>query len=167
MGKLWTEIRDWKRHWKLSRFFQVLIFGLAASLFDSGTDFNFVWSVPEACHAACGNITECSVQDFDLAQVSSPCGMFPHKELERLTYTYIAFPGFFLGYSGLQSLVVALINKCWRGELHRIVRGSAKAFAVALEFSLCVGFLLVDRAPTYKPSNKALPADTGTTEIKQ
>ena len=119
VGKLWGEMRDWRKHWKLSRFLQVLIFGLATSLFDSGTDFNFVWKVPEACHAACGNITECSTQDFDPAQVSSPCGMFHYKEVERLTYTYIAFPGFFLGYSGLQSLVVALVNN-W-GDLLRSV----------------------------------------------
>ena len=90
MGKLWSEIKDWKKHWKLSRFFQVLIFGLAVSLFDTGTDFNFVWNVPAKCHAACSNITECSEQDFDFAQVSSPCGMFHYKEVERLTYTYIA-----------------------------------------------------------------------------
>lgn len=141
LGKLWTEIRDWKKHWKLSRFFQVLIFGLAASLFDSGTDFNFAWTVPEECHAAGDNITECSAQDFDLAQVSSPCGMFHYKEVERLTYTYIAFPGFFLGYSGLQSLAAALFNKCWRGKVHRSVRGLAGALAVALECSLFLGLI--------------------------
>ena len=139
LGKLWTEMRDWRKHWKLSRFFQVLIFGLGVSLFDSGTDFNFAWTVPEECHAAGDNITECSAQDFDLAQVSSPCGMFHYKEVERLTYTYIAFPGFFLGYSGLQSLVAALVNKCWRGKVHRSVRGLAGALAVALECSLFVG----------------------------
>ena len=86
---------------------------------------------------------------------------------DSLTPSLPSLPGLLLGFVTLHSLLTALINKCWRGELHRIVRGSAKAFAVALEFSLCVGFLLVDRAPTYKPSNKALPADTGTTEIKQ
>ena len=47
--KLWREIKDWRKHWKLSRFFNVLILGLAASLADSATDFNFTWSVPEAC----------------------------------------------------------------------------------------------------------------------
>ena len=139
VGKLWSEIRDWRKHWRLSRFLQVLIFGLAASLFDTGTDFNFAWKVPEACHAAVGNITECNAQDFDIALVSSPCGMFHYKEVERLTYTYIAFPGFFLGYSGLQSLIAALVNKCWRGEVHGSIRGLAGAFAAALEFSLFLG----------------------------
>ena len=87
MEKLWREMKDWRKHWKLSRFFQVLIFGLAASLFDSGTDFNFVWNVPEECHV--GNITECDF-DFDFAQVNSPCGMFHYKCVESLAYTYIA-----------------------------------------------------------------------------
>ena len=40
VGKLWGEMREWRKHWKLSRFLQVLIFGLAASLFDFGTDLN-------------------------------------------------------------------------------------------------------------------------------
>ena len=140
MKRLWTEIRDWRKHWKLSRFFQVLIFGLAVSLFDTGTDFNFVWNVPEECHAA--NITECSEQDFDFAQVSSPCGMFHYKEVERLTYTFIAFPGFFLGFSALQNLVASLISKCWRGEIHRSVRWLASVLAVALECSLFFGLVL-------------------------
>ena len=142
VGKLWSEMRDWRKHWKLSRFFEVLIFGLAASLFDTGTDFNFVWNVPEACHTAVGNITECGVQDFDLAQISSPCGMYHYKEVERLTYTYIAFPGFFLGYSGLQNLVAALVNKCWGGQVHRIVHGLAGALAAALECSIFLGLAL-------------------------
>ena len=141
MGELLSEIKDWKKHWKLSRFFHVLIFGLATSLFDSGTDFNFAWSVPETCGL---NTTECSVQDFDLARVSSPCGKFQYKAVERLTYTYIAFPGFFLGYSGLQSLVAALINKCWRDVQGR-VRLLAGTFAVALEWSLFVGLFLAAR----------------------
>ena len=143
---MWGEIRDWRKHWKLSRFLQVLIFGLAASLFDTGTDFNFVWNVPEACHAASGNITECSVQDFDIAQVSSPCGMFHYKEVERLTYTYIAFPGFFLGYSCLQNLIAALVNKCWRGEVHGSVRGLAAALGVPLVSKSAVFLNIVQNA---------------------
>jgi len=55
---------------------------------------------------------------------------------------FVAFPGLFLGFAGLQSLVAALINKCWRGEAHRIVYTLTKAFAVALEFSLFVGLLM-------------------------
>ena len=145
MGKLWSEMKEWRKHWKLSRFFSVLILGLAASLFDSGTDFNFAWSLPVDCDW--GNTTDfCSVQDFDIIRLSSPCGLFHYKKVERLNYTFIAFPGLLLGFASLQSLLTALINKCLRGKVHRIVRGLAKAFAVALHCSLFVGLLL---AATY------------------
>ena len=143
MENLWREMKEWRKHWKLSRFFNVLIFGLAASLFDSGTDFNFVWSLPANCDGGNATDTECSVQDFDLILLSSSCGLIHHKNLERLTYTFIAFPGVFLGFASLQSLLTGLINKCWKGEVHRIVRGIAKAFAGTLEFSLFVGLLLI------------------------
>ena len=39
MGALWREMKEWRQHWKLSRFFYVLILDLAASLVDSATDF--------------------------------------------------------------------------------------------------------------------------------
>ena len=136
-------MKEWRKHWKLSRFFNVLIFGLAASLFDSGTDFNFVWNLPANCNWGNATDTECSVQDFDLILLSSSCGLIHHKKLERLTYTFIAFPGLLLGFASLQSLLTRLINKCWKGEVHRIVRGIAKAFAGTLEFSLFVGLLLI------------------------
>ena len=140
VGELWKEMKEWPKHWKLSTFFNVLILGLAASLFDSGTDFNFVWSLPADCDW--GNATDhCKVQDFDNIPLSSPCGLLHFKEVERLTYTFIAFPGLFLGFATLQSLLAALINKCCGGEVHRIVRGLPKAFAVALEFSVFAGLL--------------------------
>ena len=135
-GKLWKEIKDWRKHWKLSRFFYVLILGLATSLFDSGTDFYFAWSVPEACGL---DKPECSEHTFDLARVSSPCGRYPFKNIERATYTIIAFPGFILGFCGLQSLIAALINKCWRGEINGNVHVLAGAFAAALQFFLLAG----------------------------
>ena len=113
--KLWKEIKDWKEHWKLSRFFYVLLLGLAVSVFDSGTDFIFAWSVPEACGQ---NTPECGKHHFDLASI---CGIFHYKNIERSAFTFIALPGFFLGFSGLQSLAAALIKKCWRGEVHRCV----------------------------------------------
>ena len=142
MGELWKEMKDWRKYWKLGKFFQVLFLGLAASLFDSGTDFNFAWSVPTACN----NRSGCSEEEnFDLDGVTSPCGRVPYKVVERLTYTFIAFPAFSLGFSGLQRLVVALINKCWRGKVHRIVQWFAGSFAVAVELSLIVGLSAVAR----------------------
>ena len=131
----------------MSRFFYVLILGLAASLADSATDFNFTWSVPEACGS---NTTECSLQSFDiLAHLSSPCGMFHYKKVERVSYTFIAFPGFFLGYSGIKSLLVALINRCWKGEVHKIVRRLVNALVAALKFSLMVGLFLGARSNSW------------------
>ena len=142
MGELWKEMKEWRKHWQLGKFFKILFLGLAASLFDSATDFNFAWSVP----AACGNRDECSVEEnFDLSFVSTPCGRVNYKAVERLTYTFIAFPAFSLGFSTLQSLVVTLVNKCWRGKVNRIVEWSAATFAVAVELSLFVGLLSMAR----------------------
>ena len=70
MGELWMEVKDWRKHWKLSRFFFALTLGLATSLFDFGADFNFAWSVPEDCR----NTTASGMQSFKKAFVSSPCG---------------------------------------------------------------------------------------------
>ena len=50
VGKLLSEMKDWRKHWKLSSFFRVLVLGLVASLADSGTDLNFAWSLPAACN---------------------------------------------------------------------------------------------------------------------
>mgnify|MGYP007015440702 CR=1 FL=1 len=41
VGELWKEMKEWRKHWKLSTFFNVLVLGLVASLFDSGTDIIF------------------------------------------------------------------------------------------------------------------------------
>ena len=131
-------MKEWKQHWKLSRFFYVLILGLAASLVDSATDFNFAWSVPEDCRL---NTTEYSVEQFDIAYVSSPCGMFVSENVERLTYTYIAYPGFLLGFSALHTLVRGLFTRCWGRKVHGIIRLLASTFAVALEVSLFLGLL--------------------------
>ena len=109
--KLWKEVKEWRSHWKWRKFLNSLFLGLAISLFDSVTDFNFAWSVPQDCR----NTTNSSVKPFDKVYVSSPCGLLYYKNVERLTYTYIAYPGFFLAFDGLNSLSWGLITKC-RGE---------------------------------------------------
>ena len=106
--KLWKEVKEWRSNWRWSRFVYVLVLGLGASLFDSLTDFNFAWSVPEDCR----NTTNSSEKPFDKVYVSSPCGLLYYKNVERLTYTYIAYPGFFLAFEGLRSLVGGLIINC-------------------------------------------------------
>ena len=98
--KLWKEIKEWRNHWELRRFFEVLFLGVATSLFDSGTDFNFAWSVPYDCRTTNKSI----LGRFDTS-TPNPCGHLYYKNVERLTYTYIAYPGFFLAFEGLRSLV--------------------------------------------------------------
>ena len=39
--KLWKEVKEWRSHWKWRKFLNALFLGLAISLFDSVTDFNF------------------------------------------------------------------------------------------------------------------------------
>ena len=101
MQKLWKEVKEWRSNWRWSRFVYVLVLGLGASLFDSLTDFNFAWSVPEDCR----NTTNSSEKPFDKVYVSSPCRLLYYKNVERLTLTYIAYPGFFLPFDGLNSRV--------------------------------------------------------------
>ena len=137
MGELWRELKGWRKHWKLRDFFVALIFGLATSLFDFGADFNFAWSVPEDCQ----NTTATNLQSFDKAFVSSPCGLLYYKNVERTTFTYIAFPGFLLVFSSTCNLIKGLVFRHRGRELHAAVRGLGRAFSVALEVSLIAALL--------------------------
>ena len=117
----------------------MLVFGLVTSAFDFGTDFNFAWSVPKDCE----NTTANGSQPFDKIFVSSPCGLLYYKNVERLTYTYIAYPGFFLTLDGLRSLVSGLVTKCTKGkEVNGMFTKLGSFFAVALEVSIAVGLLV-------------------------
>ena len=42
------------------------------------------------------------MKPFDKVHVSSPCGLLYYKNVERLTYTYIAYPGFLLAFDDLE-----------------------------------------------------------------
>ena len=136
--KLWKEVKEWRSHWSWSRFLNALVLGLAVSLFDSVTDFNFARSVPEDCR----NTTNSSVKPFDKVYVSSPCGLLYYKNVERLTYTYIAYPGFLLAFDGLRNLVWGLVTKCWGKEVDGIFGKLAHFLAIALEVSLVMGLLV-------------------------
>ena len=81
LQKLCKEVKEWRSHWRWSRFLNALVLGFAVSLFDSVTDFNFARSVPEDCR----NTTNSSVKPFDKVYVSSPCGLLYYKNVERLT----------------------------------------------------------------------------------
>ena len=116
--ELWRELKEWRKHWNPRKFLVGLIFGLATSLFDFGADFNFAWSVPEDCQ----NTTATNLQSFDKAFVSSPCGLLYYKNVERTTFTYIAFPGFLLVFSSTCSLIKGLVFRHRGRELHAAVR---------------------------------------------
>ena len=68
--KLWREVKEWRIHWRWTRFLYVLVTGLAFALFDAVTDFNFARSVSKDCR----NTTDSSRKPFDKVYVSSPCG---------------------------------------------------------------------------------------------
>ena len=111
----------------------MLVFGLATSVFDFGTDFNFAWSVPRDCE----NTTANGSQPFDKIFVSSPCGLLYYKNVERLSYTYIAYPGLFLAFNAVHLLVK------WQFQDGKtICQRLTKAFLVVLEVSLVVGLLV-------------------------
>ena len=101
---LWKETKDWRQHWKLSKFLQALFLGLAASIFDLATDFHFARSVEEDCGYG-GN---------EVFNFSSPCGSVHFKNVERVTYTFIAFPGVLMGFATVHNIVRELIGKCWK-----------------------------------------------------
>ena len=138
LQKLCKEVKEWRSHWRWSRFLNALVLGLAVSLFDSVTDFNFARSVPEDCR----NTTNSSVKPFDKVFVSSPCGLLYYKNVERLTYTYIAYPGFLLAFDGLRNLVWGLVTKCSGKEVDGIFGKLAHFLAIALEVSLVMGLLV-------------------------
>ena len=137
--ELWRELKEWRKHWNPRNFIVGLIFGHATSLFDFGADFNFAWSVPEDCQNTTATATD--LQSFDKVFVSSPCGLLYYKNVERTTFTYIVFPGFFLGFSSTRGLVKGLVSRCIPCEPHIIVKGMGRAFAVALEVSLAACLL--------------------------
>ena len=129
-------MKEWRSHWKWRKFLNALFLGLAVSLFDSVTDFNFAWSVPQDCR----NTNNSSVKPFDEVYVSSPCGLLYYKNVERLTFTYIAYPGFFFAFDDLDSLVWGLITKCRGEEAEGKIR--QLGHFLALEVFLAVALLV-------------------------
>ena len=82
------------------------------------------------------------MKPFDKVYVSSPCGLLYYKNVERLTYTYIAYPGFFLAFDGLRNLVWGLIEKCWGEKVDGVFAKLAHFLAIGLEVSFAVGILI-------------------------
>ena len=123
MRIIWKEMKEWKKHWSWGRFFLVLTFGLGASLFDFGSDFNFAWSVEDDC-----GFDETKSYDFD-----SPCGSVHYKNVERLTFTFIAFPGILLGFAAIHRVAKELVKLCQGGEAQGVGLGVARATIIAFE----------------------------------
>ena len=134
ISKLWKEVKDWRTNWTWVAFFKALFLGLAASLFDSATDLNFAWSVP----VDCANTTITS-KPFEVAHISSTCGLMFYKNVQRLTFTFIAYPGFLfaLGDHGITGLVKRSLGRKAEGLIGKF----GQVFDVALELSTCITLL--------------------------
>ena len=131
-SKIWRELKDWKSNWKKSTFFKALVFGLAASLFDCGSDFYFAWTVPEDCRHREG--AGINLRTHFL----TPCGTLNFKGVEAFTYTAIALPGILLGISGIQRLLRHIVSRCYPGQIHWCIRGMANTILLAGEHLFCV-----------------------------
>ena len=133
-SKLWEEVKDWRTNWTWVGFFKALLLGLAASFFDSATDFNFAWSVP----VDCANTTLAS-KPFKVAYISSTCGLMFYKNVQRLTFTFIAYPGFLfaLGDHG----ITGLIKRCWGTKAQGLVGKLGHVLEVILEHFTYIALL--------------------------
>ena len=133
-SKLWEEVKDWRTNWTWVGFFKALLLGLAASFFDSATDFNFPWSVP----VDCANTTLAS-KAFKVAYIFSTCGLMFYKNVQRLTFTFIAYPGFLfaLGDRG----ITGLVKRCWGTKAQGLVGKLGHVLAVILELPTCIALL--------------------------
>ena len=131
--ELWREVKEWRKFWDWRRLFQVLFLGLAASLFDSLTDFNFARSIETDC-----NTTDRRLKPFDRNFVSSPCGLIYYKAVERLTYVIIAYPGIYLGFDCLLILSREMTRRCWSRELQGITSKIGKTVLRTFEIVLVV-----------------------------
>ena len=132
MTVLWREVRDWRKYWDTKTFWKVVLFSFVFSLLDTGTDFNFAWSVPKDC-PKWHNLTQIS----DV--MSGPCGIVKPQNVELLTYFFIAAPGLLLGFSALQQLFADLMP-C--RKTHLGVRILANVAAVSVQITLSFGLFV-------------------------
>ena len=128
MRMIWKEMKEWRKHWSCGIFFLGLVFGLGVSLFDFGTDFNFAWSVEE----------DCGFEETERYNFDSPCGSVHYKNAERLTFTFIAYPGIFLSFAAIHRVVKELVSWCQGGEVQGL--GQRLARVAVISFEVCVFF---------------------------
>ena len=130
---MWRELRDWRQHWSTPRFFQALVFGLLFTLLDTGSDFSFAWTVPDECPSW-------NASKFRREDLSTPCGLISPKNVEFLTFTFIALPGILLGFSALQSLLRGLAARCCSGrQISENLKAVANLIALLIQGSLSAG----------------------------
>ena len=129
---LWKEARDWRKHWDTKTFWKVVLLTFTFSLLDTGSDFYFAWSVPKDC-PEWHNLTQIS------EVMSGPCGIIKPKNVELLTYFFIAAPGLLLGFSALQQLLADLMHI---GKAHQGVRLLVNIVAVSVEIILFFGLFV-------------------------
>ena len=131
--ELWREVKEWRKFWDWRKFFQVLFYGLAASLFDSLTDFNFAQSVETDC-----NTTDRRLKPFDRNFVSSPCELIYYKAVQRFTYVIVAYPWIYLGFDCLPFLAKEIIRRCWGTEVQGITQKIGSTLSRTVEVFLVV-----------------------------
>ena len=141
MGELWGEVKEWRKFWDRYRFFQVLFLGLAASLFDSLTDFNFAQSVETDCNTT-DRWLNSTTTPFDRSFVSSPCGLMYYKTVERLTYIFICYPTIYLWFDYLPSLAKEMMRRCCGSEMQGITPKIGAAISRTVEVFLCVALYI-------------------------
>ena len=136
-GALWRELKDWRKHWSTRKFFQGLFLGLVFTLLDTGTDFNFAWSVPSECPVdqTPGNF--------------SFCGPLHPKQVELFTYVFISNPALWVGLTSIFNLLWEVISQCCGGQVHRVVKASAEAFAILIQVSFTSGVFFAAASYSY------------------
>ena len=112
----WKEVKEWRRHWTTRSFLKALFLGFVFSLFDTGTDLNFAWSVP----------TDCPSENFSDPFNTSSCGMIHPRKVEFLSYTYIALPGVLFCFSACSSPLKGQLCGCFGEKVLQLLGLSAQ-----------------------------------------
>ena len=116
----------------MKTFFTAVLFSFIFSLHDTGTDFNFAWSVPTDC-PEWHNLSQID------AVMTGPCGLVKAKNVELLTYFFIAAPGLLLGFSSFHYVLANLVP-CRKSP--RTVRILGNVTAMSLQIASFFGLFI-------------------------
>ena len=137
MRAFWKELKEWRKHWSINKFFQALVFGLLFSVLDMETDFVFAWSVPDDCPTGYDALLQRGTTNLN------HCGHFVSKGVKYCTFTFIALPGVMLAFSALQSLFVELWDACSGPKVSGYLQAVMNVVALTLQTSLCIALNIV------------------------